>query len=45
VLSLSGVSASYGAVPAVSDISIEVGEGEPRVLRVNDTAHLDALDP
>jgi branched-chain amino acid transport system ATP-binding protein len=28
VLSLSGVSASYGAVPAVSDISIEVGEGE-----------------
>jgi probable phosphoglycerate mutase len=24
---------------------IEVGEGEPRVLRVNDTAHLDALDP
>ena len=28
MLSLSGVSASYGAVPAVSDISIEVGEGE-----------------
>jgi branched-chain amino acid transport system ATP-binding protein len=28
VLSLSGVSASYGAVPAVADISIEVGEGE-----------------
>jgi branched-chain amino acid transport system ATP-binding protein len=28
VLSLSGVSASYGSVPAVSDISIEVGEGE-----------------
>jgi branched-chain amino acid transport system ATP-binding protein len=28
VLSLSGVGASYGSVPAVSDISIEVGEGE-----------------
>jgi branched-chain amino acid transport system ATP-binding protein len=28
VLNLSGVSASYGTVPAVSDISIEVGEGE-----------------
>ena len=28
MLSLSGVSASYGAVPAVADISIEVGEGE-----------------
>jgi branched-chain amino acid transport system ATP-binding protein len=28
VLNLSGVSASYGSVPAVSDISIEVGEGE-----------------
>jgi branched-chain amino acid transport system ATP-binding protein len=28
VLSLSGVSASYGSVPAVADISIEVGEGE-----------------
>ena len=28
MLSLSGVSASYGSVPAVSDISIEVGEGE-----------------
>ncbi|HXQ11345.1 MAG TPA: histidine phosphatase family protein [Caulobacteraceae bacterium] len=24
---------------------IEVGEGEPRVPRVNDTAHLDAVDP
>jgi branched-chain amino acid transport system ATP-binding protein len=28
VLTLSGVSASYGSVPAVADISIEVGEGE-----------------
>jgi branched-chain amino acid transport system ATP-binding protein len=28
VLNLSGVSASYGTVPAVSDLSIEVGEGE-----------------
>ncbi len=28
MLNLSGVSASYGTVPAVSDISIEVGEGE-----------------
>jgi branched-chain amino acid transport system ATP-binding protein len=28
VLSLSGVSASYGSVPAVADVSIEVGEGE-----------------
>jgi branched-chain amino acid transport system ATP-binding protein len=28
VLSLSGVSASYGSVPAVSNVSIEVGEGE-----------------
>jgi branched-chain amino acid transport system ATP-binding protein len=28
VLSLSGVSASYGSVPAVADISIEVSEGE-----------------
>jgi branched-chain amino acid transport system ATP-binding protein len=28
VLTLSGVSASYGSVPAVGDISIEVGEGE-----------------
>jgi branched-chain amino acid transport system ATP-binding protein len=28
VLALSGVSASYGSVPAVGDISIEVGEGE-----------------
>jgi branched-chain amino acid transport system ATP-binding protein len=28
VLNLSGVSASYGSVPAVSDISIDVGEGE-----------------
>jgi phosphoserine phosphatase len=24
---------------------IEIGAGEPRVLRVNDTAHLDAMDP
>jgi branched-chain amino acid transport system ATP-binding protein len=28
VLSLSGVSASYGSVPAVANVSIEVGEGE-----------------
>jgi branched-chain amino acid transport system ATP-binding protein len=28
VLTLSGVSASYGSVPAIADISIEVGEGE-----------------
>lgn len=28
MLSLSGVSASYGSVPAVADVSIEVGEGE-----------------
>jgi branched-chain amino acid transport system ATP-binding protein len=28
VLALSAVSASYGAVPAIGDISIEVGEGE-----------------
>ena len=28
MLSLSGVSASYGAVPAVGNVSIEVGEGE-----------------
>jgi branched-chain amino acid transport system ATP-binding protein len=28
VLSLSGVSASYGSVPAVGNVSIEVGEGE-----------------
>jgi branched-chain amino acid transport system ATP-binding protein len=28
VLALSGVSASYGSVPAVSDISLVVGEGE-----------------
>jgi branched-chain amino acid transport system ATP-binding protein len=28
VLSLAGVSASYGSVPAVADVSIEVGEGE-----------------
>jgi branched-chain amino acid transport system ATP-binding protein len=28
VLSLSGVSASYGSVPAVGDVNIEVGEGE-----------------
>jgi phosphoserine phosphatase len=24
---------------------IEIGEGEPRVLRINDTSHLDAVDP
>ena len=28
MLALSGVSASYGSVPAVADVSIEVGEGE-----------------
>jgi branched-chain amino acid transport system ATP-binding protein len=28
VLALSGVSASYGSVPAIGDISIKVGEGE-----------------
>jgi branched-chain amino acid transport system ATP-binding protein len=28
VLTLSGVSASYGSVPAVGDVSIEIGEGE-----------------
>jgi branched-chain amino acid transport system ATP-binding protein len=28
VLALSGVSASYGSVPAVGDVNIEVGEGE-----------------
>ena len=28
MLSLSGVSASYGSVPAVGDVNIEVGEGE-----------------
>src|SRR5215475_2190746 len=28
VLELTGVSASYGAVPAISDVSIAVGEGE-----------------
>jgi branched-chain amino acid transport system ATP-binding protein len=28
VLKLSGVSASYGSVPAVTDVSIEIGEGE-----------------
>jgi branched-chain amino acid transport system ATP-binding protein len=28
VLALTGVSASYGSVPAVADVSIEVGEGE-----------------
>jgi branched-chain amino acid transport system ATP-binding protein len=28
VLALSGVSASYGSVPAVSGVSIEIGEGE-----------------
>ena len=28
MLALSAVSASYGAVPAIGDISIEVGEGE-----------------
>jgi len=28
VLTLSGVSASYGSVPAVGDVSIDVGEGE-----------------
>src|ERR1700681_1680463 len=28
VLELSGVSASYGSVPAIGDINIEIGEGE-----------------
>jgi branched-chain amino acid transport system ATP-binding protein len=28
VLKLSGVSASYGSVPAISNVSIEIGEGE-----------------
>jgi branched-chain amino acid transport system ATP-binding protein len=28
VLELSGISASYGSVPAISDVSIEIGEGE-----------------
>jgi branched-chain amino acid transport system ATP-binding protein len=28
MLTLGGVSASYGAVPAIADVSIEVGEGE-----------------
>jgi branched-chain amino acid transport system ATP-binding protein len=28
VLKLSGVSASYGSVPAIHDVSIEIGEGE-----------------
>ena len=28
MLALSGVSASYGSVPAIGDVSIEVGEGE-----------------
>jgi len=28
VLKLQGVSASYGSVPAISDVSIEIGEGE-----------------
>jgi branched-chain amino acid transport system ATP-binding protein len=28
MLKLSGVSASYGSVPAVADVSIEIGEGE-----------------
>ena len=28
MLKLSGVSASYGSVPAISDVSIEIGEGE-----------------
>jgi branched-chain amino acid transport system ATP-binding protein len=28
VLALSGVSASYGSVPAIGDVSIEIGEGE-----------------
>jgi len=29
VLTLAGVSASYGTVPAISNVSIEIGEGEP----------------
>src|SRR6201985_1559746 len=28
MLKLSGVSASYGSVPAISNVSIEIGEGE-----------------
>ena len=28
MLKLAGVSASYGSVPAISDITIEIGEGE-----------------
>jgi len=28
VLKLSGVSASYGSVPAIGNVSIEIGEGE-----------------
>ena len=28
MLALSGVSASYGSVPAITDVSIEIGEGE-----------------
>jgi branched-chain amino acid transport system ATP-binding protein len=28
VLELSGVSASYGSVPAITDVNISVGEGE-----------------
>src|ERR1700753_4457098 len=28
MLKLTGVSASYGSVPAITDVSIEIGEGE-----------------
>src|SRR6201988_383941 len=28
MLKLSGISAAYGSVPAISDVSIEIGEGE-----------------
>ena len=28
MLALSGVSASYGSVPAVADVNIDIGEGE-----------------
>ena len=28
MLKLSGVSAAYGSVPAITDVSIEIGEGE-----------------
>ena len=28
MLELNGVSASYGSVPAISNVSIEIGEGE-----------------